>query len=408
MYALNSFKTIIDRLGRNLPFKGLEILLIPTIFIYFKWENWLTLGDCSYYTKSGFEILTRENPYFGEAKWGSFGAVVMYLLFGWYPEVLASVVLLVLNLVGIYKFAKLQTNSPKTATAVSLIVAMSSINRENLVNGQITGFILLAIVISYKLIVSSNHLLFSSTLLLFAMEMKPQVVIPLTLFLFRGKVVPWKKLLIVALVSHSLINILNGNFLDRDFVRQILEKSTSNPNKIWENTNNLLPILDQFLNNPSITKIFGLLIVIIFCLHILFTKSDFPIFSLIVATLFMPYIHLYDMLGLSILIWATFIRRGIFRPGDAIALIVILSPLRNLSPLNLAVAITIICSLMASSKFKFKKDNWPRIIPISMMVPNVIPSLRPESALLINCWITLSVSIALLLLYQESRQAQHA
>ena len=392
----------------RLPLAGVELLILPTLIIYFKWENWVTLGDCSYYTLSGLEILAGKNPYLGDAKWGSFSAIIMFLLFGWYPKFIASALLLGINFAGIYKFSRIQGVKPGPAYALSLIACITSVNRENLINGQITGLILLAIASAQILNSNNRYPLLGAGLTLFALEMKPQVSIPLILFLWKKEDLHWKRILIFAIPVHAAINLYNGRFLERDFLSQILKTSTTNPHNTWENTSNLLPILDQAIGNASYTKSTGILIVLLSCIYLARRQRFKVIYPLFLTALFMPYIHLYDLLGITIICLAKMYKNRTLSGVQILALLVVLSPLRTLSFENLALTAILLAALISTLSIKVEKYFTPHIAAYLLFIPNVIPYFRPDSNVILNSWITTSVLIALAVLIYKPKDVEQS
>jgi hypothetical protein len=391
----------------KLPLRGAELLILPTIVIYLMWEDWLTLGDCAYYTRSGQEILAGGNPYLGDAKWGSFSAVIMFLLFGWYSQVIASGLLLAANLLGIYKFSRMQDISRNSAIAISLIVAISSVNRENLVNGQITGLILLAIAQGRNLSSRIHFSFLQSGLIVFAVEMKPQVAIPLMLFLWKKQELHWIRIVVFASVAHVIINFYNGDFLEKDFISQILRTSTSNSGKTWENTNNLLPILDELIKNDSITKMLGLGIVLISCMYIFNKTDEKSIYALAFTALFMPYIHLYDLLGITVICLIKLHKARAFTGIHVVAIMILLSPLKNIEPENLVLTALVSIVLMSNNSMRIEKEVFPGILLVLLFIPNLLPGIRPNSNVILNSWITTSVLIALLILNSSSKSERN-
>lgn len=397
----------VERILARLPLNGFECLLIPAIYIYFKWENWSSLGDTQYYTQSGYEILTGGNPYLGDVKWGSFSAITMYLFLGWYSSIIANIILVLVNLLGIYFFAKAQEVSTQTASIVTLLVVITSINRENLVNGQITGLILLSIAYAKKLLAECKYLYLASALSLFAIEMKPHITIPLILFMFHNISIPWKKFLTFTIGAHLSIFLFNGNLLEKDFLKQIITRSVSNPEIQWENTNNLLPLIDVFVDNPSITKSIGLLIVIVSCVIVTLRTKYSPI-MLFLLFLFMPYIHLYDLLGITIISFARYIGFRKITTSALVSLLVIFSPLRNLSIENIVLTVIVVLVLITSKYMELSKEKIYKSATLLLFIPNFVTSARPEPGVLLNSWISTSALIALVILGYKQRETQNA
>jgi hypothetical protein len=237
--------------------------------------------------------------------------------------------------------------------------------------------------------------------------MKPQVAIPLMLFLWKKQELHWIRIVGFASVAHMIINFYNGHFLEKDFISQILRTSTSNSGKNWENTNNLLPILDELIKNDSITKMLGLGIVLISCMYMFIKTDEKSIYALAFTALFMPYIHLYDLLGITVICLVRLHKARVLTGIHLVAILILLSPLKNIEPENLVLTALVSIVLMSTNSMRIETEFFPGTLLVLLFIPNLLPSIRPNSNVILNSWITTSVLIALLILNSSVKSVRN-
>lgn len=364
------------------------------------------LADSSYYIESGKQVLGGINPYNFETKWGSLGAVIFYLFFGLLPKQIAILAITVLNIVGIYLFARILELNRYHSITVTSIVLISAINRENIVNLQITGIILLSIALAT--LIPSNFISdnFVALLLLFSLEMKPHVSLPLIIILGFKNRFPYKKMFLIGLLLHVLLDLINGRILEIDFLGQLLKRSTENMNQKWENSNNLLPLIDAIVVNPTVVKILGIIITIIAFKFLLTGSRTHKIVALITMPLVMPYFHLYDLLGILIIVLAHFFRSERLSILSTCSILILLSPLQPLNALTLIVLVMVLTVLLASGISVFYLGKIRNLSILLFLFPNLIGLTKFFPLNLVNSAITTSSIIAMLILDPLARRAK--
>ncbi len=382
------------------------MLLIAVVFILFRWWKPTELTDLSFYTESGKAILNGKNPYSSpdlyQSKWGAFGAILLYLGFGWYPIIVASSLLLILNCLGIYLFTKISANKGFSHLGIATaLILISSVNRENLVNGQITGLILLAIAIGIRYLNQTKSSLLSVFCLGFAIEMKPQVAIPLIIFLFSRNQFPARGVFLYFIVTRICLFAISGKFIEIDLAILLLTKSTKNPNGEWHDTNNILPILDHFINNSSVLRGIGLVATLVLLWGIAARKS---LTFLILLPVVFPYIHLYDLTG-TLIIALTHKSRE-WRPISnwVITLGILIAPLKFISIQTIVLIAVFLLAIKvnAISKVNSKEVQFEYIPNIFLLLSVVIAKINSNSQL-IPC-VTLLMTVSAMLYANSIRE----
>jgi hypothetical protein len=270
-------------------------LVLATIYVLTKaYEN--TSGDFIYYSKSGGEIFNQINIYETGARWGTFAAAVSHLLFSFLPSTLVNIFLTLATPVGGALISKHLGAKVSHACIIGLVILISGSGRENVQNGQVTGFIILLFGIVLSLPESKAKTIIGTLMILYCVELKPHVSLPLLLFFYKDIKNCLKYLPVAALILHSLINLYVGEVLEIDFVTRLISLSNQDPLNPWPDINNLLPLVDVFLNQATIVKAFGLVIYTFLLLRVLTDKHKLQF--LVMSALFSPYMHTYDLIGI--------------------------------------------------------------------------------------------------------------
>ena len=253
-------------------------------------------GDFIYYSKSGGEVFNRINIYETGARWGTFAAAVSHLLFSFLPPTLVNLFLTLATPIGGMLISKHLGAKVSHACLIGLVILISGSGRENVQNGQVTGFIILLFGTVLSLPQSRAKTIIGTLMILYCVELKPHVSLPLLFFFYKDIKDCIKYLPIAALVIHSSINLYVGEVLEIDFVARLITLSNQDLSNPWPDINNLLPLVDIFINQATIVKVFSLIIYAFLLLRVLTSKHKLQF--LIMSVLFSPYMHTYDLIGI--------------------------------------------------------------------------------------------------------------
>jgi hypothetical protein len=179
---------------------------------------------------------------------------------------------------------------------LGLVILISGAGRENAQNGQVTGLIILLFGIVLSLPESRARTIMGTLMILYCVELKPHVALPLILFFYKDIKYCVKWLPVAAIILHSSINLYVGEVLEIDLIKRLINLSTQDPSNQWPDINNLLPLVDNFLNQATIVKASGVVIYAILLVRVLTSQYKLPF--LVMSALFSPYMHTYDLLGI--------------------------------------------------------------------------------------------------------------
>ncbi len=384
-------------------------VFVAVATIVLMWWKPLELTDLSFYTESGRAVLDGRNPYNSpdlyQSKWGAVGAILIYLGFGWYPVEIASLLLLILNFLGILMFTRVVAGKDFSQLKVYVsLILVSAVNRENLVNGQITGLILLAIAASVEFSKIRRISLFAIPFLGFAIEMKPQVAIPLILFLFTRKTFPFKSVVVYFFLSRVALFFISGEIVEIQLLGILLTKSTKNSEGVWNDTHNVLPVLDYFLNNSSLVRAIGLILTLALILVIMIKKS---VLSLILLPAVLPYIHLYDLIGILVISLTHKTKGPNMNLSWIIILGILISPLKFFSiPTLILIALFSLAIVSNSSSYLPRRITRFEPLYIIFILTTVIGVGLVSEDSLIPC-VTLLLSVIALLYSRVFQERIH-
>ena len=269
----------------------------------------LNLADFGDYIKAGSLIADRINPYEQLMYANSPISALFFYLVSWIlPFSILPVMVHLLNVLGALFFLKWYVGQKFNALYLNLfgISLILGVGRALFGNVQVTGITLglvaLAFTLDHKL--KSSYL--SLSLLLLALEIKPQITIPfLVLFIFQ-KTDVFKKisfLFFAALTLHATVELYFGSNLHFAWLEKVLRYSknsilqTSYEISIWKGIN-------QIIDQQQFLRLFSLLSIVITLIFVAkYSKSnpEKALFLALIFPAFNSYVHLYDYVGILLI-----------------------------------------------------------------------------------------------------------
>ena len=300
---------IAKNLLRILSSLPLSIIAFISIFTIMSFNYSLNLADFGDYIKAGSLIADRINPYEQLMYANSPISALFFYLVSWIlPFPILPVMVHLLNVLGALFFLKWYVGQKFNALYLNLfcISLILGVGRALFGNVQVTGITLglvaLAFTLDHKL--KSSYL--SLSLLLLALEIKPQITIPfLVLFIFQ-KTGVFKKisfLFFSALTLHATVELYFGSNLHFTWLEKVLRYSknsilqTSYEISIWKGINQIID-QQQFLRLMSL---FSILITLIFVAKYSKSNPEKALFLAIIFPVFNSYVHLYDYVGILLI-----------------------------------------------------------------------------------------------------------
>jgi hypothetical protein len=270
-------------------------------------------GDIGIISDAGQKILNGVNPYVeSEFANSPVTAVTTHLIGSVIPTALFLVVIQVLNIIGIFVFAKYVHSyfdlSDKSALILFLVTLTISY-RALIANVQLTGILLALFAISQKSIEKPGKLpkLAGYFAILFAFELKPQIVLPLLLIIFLNKRDYFLKFLttLVTAGCHIVLNFYYGSILEILWIEKIL--AFSNKSFLEGPEISLWKAVAYFSQTLSFTKLLSTIFLLVFYLFLvvlIFRKPKSALIVGLAAPFIGSYAHMYDLLGLFIVFLA--------------------------------------------------------------------------------------------------------
>jgi hypothetical protein len=269
----------------------------------------LNLADFGDYIKAGSLITDRINPYEQLMYANSPISALFFYLVSWIlPFPILPVMVHLLNLLGAIFFLKWYAGQKLNALYLNLfsITLILGVGRALFGNVQVTGITLglvaLAFTLDHKL--KSSYL--SLSLLLLALEIKPQITIPfLVLFIFQRAGV-FKKIIFLflsAFALHATVELYFGSDLHFTWLEKVLRYSknsilqTSYEISIWKGINQIID-QQQFLRVISLLSIVITLILIAKYSKL---NPEKALFLALIFPIFNSYVHLYDYVGILLI-----------------------------------------------------------------------------------------------------------
>ena len=300
---------IAKNLLRILSSLPVSIVTFLSIFVIMSFNYSLNLADFGDYIKAGSLIADRINPYEQLMYANSPISALFFYLVSWIlPFPILPVMVHLLNILGALFFLKWYVGQKFNALYLNLfgISLILGVGRALFGNVQVTGITLglvgLAFTLDHKL--KSSYL--SLSLLLLALEIKPQITIPfLVLFIFQ-KTGVFKKisfLFFAALTLHATVELYFGSNLHFTWLEKVLRYSknsilqTSYEISIWKGIN-------QIIDQQQFLRLFSLLSIVITLIFVAkYSKSnpEKALFLALIFPAFNSYVHLYDYVGILLI-----------------------------------------------------------------------------------------------------------
>ena len=301
--------TIPKNLFKFISSLPVSIIAFISIFIIMSFQYSLNLADFGDYIKAGSLITDRINPYEQLMYANSPISALFFYLVSWIlPFPIQPVMVHLLNVLGAIFFLTWYAGQKINALYLNLfsITLILGVGRALFGNVQVTGLTLglvaLAFTLDHKL--KSSYL--SLSLLLLALEIKPQITIPfLVLFIFQRTGV-FKKIIFLflsAFTLHATVELYFGSDLHFTWLEKVLRYSrnsilqTSYEISIWKGINQIIE-QQQFLRVISLLSI-----VITLILVAKYSKSnpEKALFLALIFPIFNSYVHLYDYVGILLI-----------------------------------------------------------------------------------------------------------
>jgi hypothetical protein len=322
----------------------------------------LNLADFGDYIKAGALITDRINPYEQLMYANSPISALFFYLVSWIlPFPILPVMVHLLNVLGAIFFLKWYVGQKFNALYLNLfsITLILGVGRALFGNVQVTGLTLglvaLAFTLDHKL--KSSYL--SLTLLLLALEIKPQITIPfLVLFIFQRTGV-FKKisfLFFSAFTLHATVELYFGSDLHFTWLEKVLRYSknsilqTSYEISIWKGINQIID-QQQFLRVISLLSI---VITLILVAKYSKLNPEKALFLALIFPIFNSYVHLYDYVGI-LLIAIRYVTLKRFESSILVLPFLFLFPLsKNIFLLSMTIELLVIIIIM----FKLKNRAY--------------------------------------------------
>jgi len=305
---MNNF-TISKSLFKFISSLPVSIITFISIFIIMSFNYSLNLADFGDYIKAGSLITDRINPYEQLMYANSPISALFFYFVSWIlPFPIQPVMVHLLNVLGAIFFLKWYVGKKFNALYLNLfsITLILGVGRALFGNVQVTGITLglvaLAFTLDHKL--KSSYL--SLTLLLLALEIKPQITIPFLVFFIFQSAGVFKKisfLFFSAFTLHATVELYFGSDLHFTWLEKVLRYSknsilqTSYEISIWKGINQIID-QQQFLRVISLLSIVTTLILVAKYSKL---NPERALFLALIFPIFNSYVHLYDYVGILLI-----------------------------------------------------------------------------------------------------------
>ena len=301
--------TIPKNLVKILSSLPLSIITFISIFTIISFNYSINLADFGDYIKAGSLIADRINPYEQLMYANSPISALFFYLVSWIlPFPILPVMVHLLNILGALFFLKWYVGQKFNALYLNLfgISLILGVGRALFGNVQVTGITLGLVALAFTLDHKFKSSYLSLSLLLLALEIKPQITIPfLVLFIFQ-KTGVFKKisfLFFAALTLHATVELYFGSSLHFAWLEKVLRYSknsilqTSYEISIWKGIN-------QIIDQQQFLRLFSLLSIVITLIFVAkYSKSnpEKALFLALIFPAFNSYVHLYDYVGILLI-----------------------------------------------------------------------------------------------------------
>lgn len=305
---MNNF-TIPKNLIKILSSLPLSIITLIAIFIVMSLNYSTNLADFGDYIKAGSLITDRINPYEQLMYANSPISALFFYLVSWIlPFPILPIMIHLLNTLGAVFFLRWYVGQRFNALYLNLfaITLMLGVGRALFGNVQVTGITLGLVALAFTLNEKLKSPYFSLSVLLLALEIKPQITIPfIVLFIFQrtGVLKKVAYLFFSALTLHVTVELYFGGNLHLTWLEKVLRYSrnsilqSSYEISIWKGIN-------QIIDQPQFLRVISMLsIVTTLFLVARYSKlnPEKAVFLALIFPAFNSYVHLYDYVGILLI-----------------------------------------------------------------------------------------------------------
>ena len=305
---MNNF-TIPKNLIKILSSLPVSIITLLAVFIVISLNYSTNLADFGDYIKAGSLITDRINPYEQLMYANSPISALFFYLVDWIlPFPILPIMIHLLNTLGAVFFLRWYVGQRFNALYLNLfaITLILGVGRALFGNVQVTGITLGLVALAFTLNKKLKSPYFSLSVLLLALEIKPQITIPfIVLFIFQrtGVLKKVTYLFFSALTLHVTVELYFGGNLHLTWLEKVLRYSrnstlqSSYEISIWKGIN-------QIIDQPQFLRVISVLsIVITLFLVARYSKlnPEKAVFLALIFPVFNSYVHLYDYVGILLI-----------------------------------------------------------------------------------------------------------
>ena len=305
---MNNF-TIPKNLIKILSSLPVSIITLLAIFIVMSFNYSINLADFGDYIKAGSLITDRLNPYEQLMYANSPISALFFYLVSWIlPFQILPIMIHLLNTLGALFFLRWYIGQRFNVLYLNLfaITLILGVGRALFGNVQVTGIALGLVALAFTLNKKLKSPYFSLSVLLLALEIKPQITIPFIVFFIFQRTGVLKKvayLFFSALTLHVTVELYFGGNLHLAWLEKVLRYSrnstlqSSYEISIWKGIN-------QIIDQPQFLRVISMLsIVITLFLVARYSKlnPEKAVFLALIFPVFNSYVHLYDYVGILLI-----------------------------------------------------------------------------------------------------------
>jgi hypothetical protein len=305
---MNNF-AITKNLIKILSSLPVSIITLLAVFIVMSLNYSTNLADFGDYIKAGSLITDRINPYEQLMYANSPISALFFYLVDWIlPFPILPIMIHLLNTIGALFFLRWYVGQRFNALYLILfaITLILGVGRALFGNVQVTGITLGLVALAFILNKKLKSPYFSLSVLLLALEIKPQITIPfIVLFIFQrtGVLKKVTYLFFSALTLHVTVELYFGGNLHFTWLEKVLRYSrnstlqSSYEISIWKGIN-------QIIDQPQFLRVISVLsIVITLFLVARYSKlnPEKAVFLALIFPVFNSYVHLYDYVGILLI-----------------------------------------------------------------------------------------------------------
>lgn len=305
---MNNF-TIPKNLIKILSSLPISIITLLAIFIVMSFNYSINLADFGDYIKAGSLITDRINPYEQLMYANSPISALFFYLVSWIlPFPILPIMIHLLNTLGALFFLRWYVGQRFNALYLNLfaITLILSVGRALFGNVQVTGITLGLVALAFTLSKKLKSPYFSLSVLLLALEIKPQITIPFIVFFIFQRTGALKKvtyLFFSALTLHVTVELYFGGNLHLTWLEKVLRYSrnstlqSSYEISIWKGIN-------QIIDQPQFLRFISMLSIVttlFFVARYSKLNPEKAVFLALIFPVFNSYVHLYDYVGILLI-----------------------------------------------------------------------------------------------------------